>query len=504
MTKARDISKLLSTANGKIAGSNLDVSFENIEDTGTEGTKVATGTTAERGSTTGQLRFNSTTGKFETYNGTAFASFLSAPSIDSVSPTEIDSNSGSTTDIVITGSNFVSGANAKAIGNDGTEVTPSTVTFDSSSQLTATFTDSDFDNTKEPYDIKVTNPDSLNATIDNQINIDSSPTWTTAAGSVGTIYDDEASSLSVAATDADGDTIAYSLQSGSLPTNITLNTSTGALEGTPPDLGVGQSSTYNFTVRATANTKTVDRAFSVIYSDAPLDGSSQARANTSASAIKTLTSTTTNGLYWIKPSGYTGSAFQVYCNMNIDGGIMLMMKFNSGSTTFGYNSSYWTNNSLYNDGTPNITVDDDYKYIAARDLPISYLYVTESTMTNGYKYTLGTTVTGIHNIWAGTNTSISPTSAIGNGVSDNGQVFSMDTNYANVYIGSNSSWSKNPSATSNGQWTGRARFGLAAAYDYGPWESVRGEAMGLGLQSQDHDSGTGYRSSVHDQLMWCK
>ena len=32
MTKARDLSKLLSTANGKIAGANLDVSFENISD----------------------------------------------------------------------------------------------------------------------------------------------------------------------------------------------------------------------------------------------------------------------------------------------------------------------------------------------------------------------------------------------------------------------------------------------------------------------------------------
>jgi hypothetical protein len=58
MTKARDLSKLLSTANGKIAGANLDVSFENIADTGTEGTKVATGTTAQRGTTAGQLRFN--------------------------------------------------------------------------------------------------------------------------------------------------------------------------------------------------------------------------------------------------------------------------------------------------------------------------------------------------------------------------------------------------------------------------------------------------------------
>jgi hypothetical protein len=72
MTKARDLSKLLSTANGKIAGANLDVSFENIADTGTEGTKVASGTTAQRGSTAGQLRFNTTTGLAEYYTGTEF------------------------------------------------------------------------------------------------------------------------------------------------------------------------------------------------------------------------------------------------------------------------------------------------------------------------------------------------------------------------------------------------------------------------------------------------
>ena len=40
MARNRDLSKLLSTSNGKIGGTNLDVSFENITDTGTAGTKV--------------------------------------------------------------------------------------------------------------------------------------------------------------------------------------------------------------------------------------------------------------------------------------------------------------------------------------------------------------------------------------------------------------------------------------------------------------------------------
>ena len=53
MTKARDIA---------------DFKFENIVDIGTEGTKVATGTTAQRGSTTGQWRYNTTTGFFERRN----------------------------------------------------------------------------------------------------------------------------------------------------------------------------------------------------------------------------------------------------------------------------------------------------------------------------------------------------------------------------------------------------------------------------------------------------
>ena len=71
MTKARDIA---------------DFKFEDIVDTGTEGTKVATGTTAQRGSTAGQFRFNTTTGLAEYYTGTAFKSIDSPPTITSISP----------------------------------------------------------------------------------------------------------------------------------------------------------------------------------------------------------------------------------------------------------------------------------------------------------------------------------------------------------------------------------------------------------------------------------
>ena len=107
MTKARDIA---------------DFKFENIVDTGTEGTKVALGTTAQRGSTAGQFRFNSTTGLAEYYTGTSFKTIDSPPTISSIDVTEVDSQAGGNQTFVITGSNFQSGATVTFVGNSGTNI----------------------------------------------------------------------------------------------------------------------------------------------------------------------------------------------------------------------------------------------------------------------------------------------------------------------------------------------------------------------------------------------
>ena len=74
--------------------------------------------------------------------------------------------------------------------------------------------------------------------------------------------------------------------------------------------------THNFTVSATDGTNTI-RAFSILRKFA--DGSTSAAFATSASAIKTLTGTTTNGYYYIKASGMANPV-QLWCDMNIDGG----------------------------------------------------------------------------------------------------------------------------------------------------------------------------------------
>ena len=261
MTKARDISKLLSTANGKIAGENLDVSFENITDTGTEGTKVASGTTAQRGSTTGQLRFNTTTGLAEYYNGSAFKAIDNPPTVTSLDVTEVDSQAGGNQTIVITGGNFQSGATVTFVGATGTNFNASTVTLDSDTQITAVAPKASFLNAQEPYGVKVQNVSGLSSTLASQINVDSAPTWSTASGSLGNVYETSNDSFSVSATDVDGETITYSLLSGSLPSGYSLNTTTGAITGTAPS--VSGDTTSNFTIRATANSKNVDRAFSI-------------------------------------------------------------------------------------------------------------------------------------------------------------------------------------------------------------------------------------------------
>ena len=268
MTKARSIANLLSTANGKIAGTNLDVSFENISDTGTTGTKVASGTTAQRGSTTGQWRYNSTTGFFEGRNASTFSTLEPTPTVTSVDDTEVDSAGGGNQTIVITGTNFSSGAVASFIGNAGTNFNASTTTVDSATQITAVAPKSSFLNAQEPYKVKVTSASGLAGTSAvGLINVDNSPNWTTSAGSLGNAFDDvNVTHATIVASDPEGDTVAYSDTTGNLASaGLALGSANGQITGDAND--VGSDTTVSFTARATAGGKNTDRAFSIIVKD---------------------------------------------------------------------------------------------------------------------------------------------------------------------------------------------------------------------------------------------
>jgi hypothetical protein len=91
------------------------------------------------------------------------------------------------------------------------------------------------------------------------------PVFDTATGSIGSIVDSSRSSYSldpVTATDAEGDTLTYSIASGSLPSGLSLNTSTGAITGTAT--AVGSDTTSNFSITVTDGVGgTATRAFSI-------------------------------------------------------------------------------------------------------------------------------------------------------------------------------------------------------------------------------------------------
>ena len=64
------------------------------------------------------------------------------------------------------------------------------------------------------------------------------------------------------ATDADGRSLTYSVQSGSLLTGFTLNTSTGAITWSSVSV-VGTDTTTTFTIRVTDGNTNVDRQFKI-------------------------------------------------------------------------------------------------------------------------------------------------------------------------------------------------------------------------------------------------
>ena len=123
------------------------------------------------------------------------------------------------------------------------------------------------------YFVRIENPDgNAGRSTNNIFTASTAPSFSTGAGSIGTVGAGESVSLDV---DASSDsTVAFSETTSVLTSNantpaatmnLTLNSSTGAITGTAPS--PTNTTTYNFTLRATdAESQTVDRAFSITVS----------------------------------------------------------------------------------------------------------------------------------------------------------------------------------------------------------------------------------------------
>jgi hypothetical protein len=160
--------------------------------------------------------------------------------------------------VTINGTNFATGVTV-LIG----DVQVSQVSLVSSTQLTFVAPA----NVAGSYILYVVNTDGGVAISVSGIQYSGVPSWTTAAGSLGTPNASTSFTTTLAAT---GDApISYSVVSGELPAGISLNSSTGVISGTTPNIST--STTYNFTVRASdAQNQDTSRAFSLGVIAVPL------------------------------------------------------------------------------------------------------------------------------------------------------------------------------------------------------------------------------------------
>mgnify|MGYP001216556200 CR=1 FL=1 len=305
---------------------------------GDGGVGVSTATTTTRNALSnvrpGTLIFNQTTNLLEYYNGTSWTAIDTPPNISSVNNTNIlETQIAAGFDLVITGELFKSGATVKFIGDDGTTHTSPTVTLNSSTQITARI-HSSVSNANEPYDVKVTNPSGLSNTLEDAFNVNSKPIWSTAAGSLGTVIEGANANITVAATDPESDTIAYSETTSNLSgAGFSLNSSSGLISGTAT--AVSGDTTTSFTLRATSGGQTADRSFSIITLNK--DGSTAARALQYGSEVITAQGGSFSaGKYWLTGKTSMGqSAQQVY--VDADGWMLVYRHAGTGGS---YNSTY--------------------------------------------------------------------------------------------------------------------------------------------------------------------
>ena len=228
--------------------------------------KLPSITTTQRNALTaavGMMIYNSTTGLAETYTALGWKSVDAPPTIASISPT---TQAGTTADVVVTGTRFVTGFVAKFIGNDGTTYAPASTVFTSATSVTLRTPSTGLPASKEPFDIQITNPNGMTAVLHDALDVGGEPSWTTASGSLGTLCDAARKFpqdlTAKAATDPQSRTITYSIQDGALPAGLSINSGTAALTGTAAE--TSSDTTYNFTVRAsTPDGDFTDRAFSI-------------------------------------------------------------------------------------------------------------------------------------------------------------------------------------------------------------------------------------------------
>ena len=190
-------------------------------------------------------------------------------------------------EIVLQGSGFKSGATVRVdnaqIGS--VTITPTTLTFTSPAKTGGTYT------------VYATNPNGGTAALVPGLVYDGLPTWSSPAADseLGPYYETTSINNTFVAEEG-GDSITYSLFSGSLPSGATLDANTGNLTGTAPV--DSNTTTYSFTIQAQdEEDQTALRSFTLTVNTDVVTWSSPdtSQSLTVDSAMSNLTLVATSG-----------------------------------------------------------------------------------------------------------------------------------------------------------------------------------------------------------------
>lgn len=261
-----------------------DFTGKNRQFTGTDSILLPKGSTSQRdGFTTaerGKLRFNESTKLIEYFDGTDYHIPLATiPKIFSISPTTVqegkEGDSSSTTTFTVTGENYTTNVNFKFRGTDGSEFFADTVTKVSSTELTVVAKNADFASRSaiEPFDaIVISDGEYTSSSIEtaslDAISVNEAVYFVTAAGSLGTVSDANRAtdSFTIEAIDPESQGVTFAVTTGSLPAGVSLNSSTGVIDGGFDAVGSPTTSTFTITAKDSASNFT-EREFSITVSN---------------------------------------------------------------------------------------------------------------------------------------------------------------------------------------------------------------------------------------------
>lgn len=281
--------------------------------------------------------------------------------------------------ISITGEGFSASNVYVDVGATSALTAATSVTVNSTTSITATLPGL----SAGTYKLYVVNSNGESAFFPTGVLVSPAPSWTTAAGSLGSSLANQSASFTVAASS--DSTITYSVTSGSsLPSGMSLNSSTGVISGTMPN--DSSQTTYNFTLTATdAESQTADRAFSIlnIVPDLYYDFTASSTLPSTVTHSRSESSTTVASYY--------------------DSNRYVQFVSTAGDPRFTHDPETGTNLGLLNE-------EERYNWHWDSDKPLQSHYSgfnAAKTITNVTNITLPTGTTGnctSYSVSAGTNT----------------------------------------------------------------------------------------------------